>query len=191
MARNCSLTTGTFNRVVKDRTALRLSGANSVQRSRHTKVPTACPRNFATIQGAAERCQPIHPTGFPDVFHIFHIGNFQLGERDAESKKRLGHAQPYGLPLLLSKLIPETGYRLRLALLRARKGGRLKIEKRSYRLEVPCFEGTLQEFKIPESKFRGRNESSATFSQSALKILDAGQRRELQQIPAQPHICSR
>ena len=44
----------------------------------HTNVPTACPRNLSNIQGAAKRCQPQHPTGFPDVFHI---RNFRFGSR--------------------------------------------------------------------------------------------------------------
>src|SRR5580704_8110179 len=44
----------------------------------HTNVPTACPRNLSNIQGAAKHCQPQHPTGFPDVFHI---RNFRFGSR--------------------------------------------------------------------------------------------------------------
>src|ERR1700752_140594 len=48
-ARIRSLTTGTFNRVVKDRIALRLSGANSVQANPH-KCESDCPRNLTNIR---------------------------------------------------------------------------------------------------------------------------------------------
>jgi hypothetical protein len=74
-ARILSLTTGTFNRVVKDRIAVRRSGANSVQANPH-KCESDCPRNLTNIQCAGKSCQPIHPTGFPDVFHI---GKSQFG----------------------------------------------------------------------------------------------------------------
>jgi len=43
--RDFHLTTGTFNLVVKDRIAFRLSGALSVQAIR-TEVQTDCPRNL-------------------------------------------------------------------------------------------------------------------------------------------------
>jgi hypothetical protein len=68
-ARIRSLTTGTFNRVVKDRIAFRLSGANSVQANPH-KCESDCPRNLTTIQCGAKPCQSTHPTVFPRVFHI-------------------------------------------------------------------------------------------------------------------------
>ena len=76
-ARIRSLTTGTFNLVVKDRIAVRRSGANSVQANPH-KCESDCPRNLTNILCFAKSCQPQHPTGFPDVFHI---GN-SPGRRD-------------------------------------------------------------------------------------------------------------
>jgi hypothetical protein len=88
-ARICSLTTGTFNRVVKDRSAVRLSGAHSVQANssfgrthvsllfgRTHRKESDCPRNLTNILCGAKPCQPQHPTGFPDDFHI---GNSQVG----------------------------------------------------------------------------------------------------------------
>jgi len=71
------LTTGTFNLVVKDRIAFRLSGAPSVQskRSWRTGVSArqleqfACPRNPIKLLSALYHCQPAVPTGFPPVLH--------------------------------------------------------------------------------------------------------------------------
>jgi len=83
------LTTGTFNLIVKDRTAVlrgqecprytfRLSGAYSVQNEsarvawtflsapRHKSV---CPRNPLKLLSALHQSQPIVPTGFPPVLH--------------------------------------------------------------------------------------------------------------------------
>ena len=67
-ARIRSLTTGTFNRVVKDRIALRLSGANSVQAKTH-ECDSDCPRNLTTIRCGAKPCQRKPFTEFPRDFH--------------------------------------------------------------------------------------------------------------------------
>src|ERR1700756_5733014 len=67
-ARIRSLTTGTFNRVVKDRIALRLSGANSVQANPH-ECESDCPRNLTNIPCCAKTCQRMQPTEFPRDFH--------------------------------------------------------------------------------------------------------------------------
>src|SRR5579864_9537787 len=67
-ARIRSLTTGTFNRVVKDRIAFRLSGANSVQANSH-KCESDCPRNLTNIRRCARPCQRKRPTEFPRDFH--------------------------------------------------------------------------------------------------------------------------
>ena len=67
-ARIRSLTTGTFNRVVKDRIAFRLSGANSVQANPH-KCESDCPRNLTNIRCCARPCQRERPTEFPPDFH--------------------------------------------------------------------------------------------------------------------------
>ena len=79
-ARIRSLTTGTFNLVVKDRIAIRLSGANSVQAETH-ECESDCPRNPTNILCRVKPCQPEHPTGFPDVFHI---GNSPFGSGAGE-----------------------------------------------------------------------------------------------------------
>src|SRR5258708_1233446 len=64
-----SLTTGTFNLVVKDRIAFRLSGANSVQANLH-ECKSDCPRNPTNIQCGGKPCQSTRSTEFPDDFHI-------------------------------------------------------------------------------------------------------------------------
>jgi hypothetical protein len=66
--RNRSLTTGTFNQVVKDRIALRLSGAHSVQIGAHIGAPD-CPRNLTNIPRSATTSQRKRPTEFPPDFH--------------------------------------------------------------------------------------------------------------------------
>jgi hypothetical protein len=67
-ARVFHLTTGTFNLVVKDRIAFRLSGAPSVQTGSH-ESESVCPRNPSNISRAAEQCQPAETTGFPPDLH--------------------------------------------------------------------------------------------------------------------------
>ena len=76
-ARVLHLTTGTFNLIVKDRIALRLSGAYSVQNEfpvwcgHSCPQPfwnkSACPRNLLNLVRALTDCQPIVPTGFPQT----------------------------------------------------------------------------------------------------------------------------
>src|ERR1700722_9556446 len=69
-----SLTTGTFNRVVKDRIAIRLSGANSVQATSslqanlHVRIRLSSKPYKHTVRRKSG--QPAERTGFPDVFHI-------------------------------------------------------------------------------------------------------------------------
>jgi hypothetical protein len=75
------LTTGTFNLVVKDRIAFRLSGAYSVQnesllcgrrrlaRGTAHQCESVCPRNLIKLSFRRCYCQPIVPTGFPPVLH--------------------------------------------------------------------------------------------------------------------------
>jgi hypothetical protein len=76
-ARIRSLTTGTFNRVVKDRIALRLSGANSVQANPH-KCESDCPRNLTNIRCYARPCQRKRLTAFPPLFHNRKGGRFSV-----------------------------------------------------------------------------------------------------------------
>ena len=141
-ARIRSLTTGTFNLIVKDRIAFRLSGAPSVQPETH-KCESDRPRNLTNILCRENHCQPIRPTGFPDDFHIGNRPRPVTGDpenRDVIPNRASGpasnlfcdsgdaslpHAQQYGLPLWFQSLAraPENG---------ARQGGRLKIEKRSF-----------------------------------------------------------
>jgi len=73
-ARIRSLTTGTFNRVVKDRIAFRLSGANSVQANSslqanlHVRIRLSSKPYNHTVRRKSG--QPAERTGFPDDFHI-------------------------------------------------------------------------------------------------------------------------
>ena len=139
-ARIRSLTTGTFNLVVKDRTAIRRSGAYSVQADPH-KCESGCPRNPTNILCFAKPCQSAYPTEFPPLFHIGKRGSGSGGRganqltwrrthSSVESGNRaLRRKQQYGLPLQSANF-------------GARRSGRQKIEKRSF--GGPCFEGTLQ-----------------------------------------------
>jgi len=62
-ARIRSLTTGTFNLVVKDRTAIRQSGAYSVQANPH-KCGSDCPRNLTTIPCGVNPVNNRNPQNF-------------------------------------------------------------------------------------------------------------------------------
>ncbi len=97
-ARIRSLTTGTFNQVVKDRIAFRLSGANSVQANTHECV-SDCPRNPTNIRLCAKPCQRKRPTEFPPDFHK---GTFGAADRRAE---------PQGLKPVLGGFSGATGSR--------------------------------------------------------------------------------
>ena len=78
-ARIRSLTTGTFNRVVKDRIALRLSGANSVQANplQERIRLSSKPYKHTVLRKARQR---MHPTEFPRDFHSGNSG-WRTGER--------------------------------------------------------------------------------------------------------------
>ena len=142
-ARIRSLTTGTFNRVVKDRIADRLSGANSVQANPH-KCESDCPRNLTNIRCRARPCQRKRFTEFPPDFHSGETRPGGQRSRHQGRKPRLAHprrrgwkphpfksgdAQRYGLP-------PGTAPELRRRPFRPCEGGRQKIEKRTKLLEV-------------------------------------------------------
>ena len=66
-ARIRSLTTGTFNLVVKDRIAFRLSGAPSVLDGLAASSESGCPRNPSNISFAQN---PVN-TRIPQYFHVF------------------------------------------------------------------------------------------------------------------------
>jgi hypothetical protein len=68
-ARIRSLTTGTFNRVVKDRIAFRLSGAPSVLGGSTRMRIRLSSKPFNHIV-RAKPCQPAHPTVFTHDFHM-------------------------------------------------------------------------------------------------------------------------
>src|ERR1017187_2756006 len=93
-ARTRSLTTGTFNLVVKDRIAVRRSGANSVQANPH-ECESDCPRNPSNIRCCAN---PVN-LHIPQHLHMFSTREkCRIGKRDPGSIARYS-AQRYGLPL--------------------------------------------------------------------------------------------
>jgi hypothetical protein len=84
-ARIRSLTTGTFNRIFKDRIALRLSGANSVQIG-PTQVRIRLSSKPYKHTLCAKPCQRKHFTEYPRDFHRGRIGkdSVQAADRGAE-----------------------------------------------------------------------------------------------------------
>ena len=112
-ARIRSLTTGTFNRVVKDRIAVRRSGANSVQANSLQERIRLSSKPF-NHTCCLKPCQREPFTEFPRDFH----NGKDLQGRTGEQKTR-SSARWYGLPL-------------RSADFGAGRSGRQKIEKRTY-----------------------------------------------------------
>jgi hypothetical protein len=181
-ARIRSLTTGTFNRVVKDRIAFRLSGANSVQANSH-KCESDCPRNLTNIRCCARPCQRKRPTEFPPDLH-----NGNSRTTSARGAKRSISGQPpsavveqssTGFPWKSGPSRPrqpsmESGalapartlkraQRYGLPLQRRSFSAHAEAEDRKLRKDLtfggPCLEGTLQKptgcFRI---KPRGRGD---------------------------------
>ena len=95
-ARIRSLTTGTFNRVVKDRIAIRLSGANSGLDGLATR---ANPAVVETLQTYVAAQHPVYPR-IPQNFHaISTLGNpLGMGGRGAYAHKKPCHSESGGTP---------------------------------------------------------------------------------------------
>ena len=135
-ARIRSLTTGTFNLVVKDRIAFRLSGAPSVQANPH-ECESDCPRNPLNISSAPN---PVNAC-IPQHFHVFfHIRKLLRSGTTEELNQPKSLVIPSGITarnLLLRELKSTQRYCLPLWILQrrrvfgARRSGRQKIEKRS------------------------------------------------------------
>src|SRR5215469_10421811 len=77
---NRSLTTGTFNQIVKDRIAFppertRIQSRRiwPTDRSLPCRNPAVL-ENLSTIPRSEKRCQRTHPTEFPRDFHIGKVG---------------------------------------------------------------------------------------------------------------------
>src|SRR5271166_5788619 len=91
-ARIRSLTTGTFNRVVKDRIAFRLSGAPSdldgLTCLGEPKSESGCPRNLLTISFARN---PVN-LHIPQHFHVFSTCGICFGLGGSGSSKAQRHA---------------------------------------------------------------------------------------------------
>ena len=140
-ARIRSLTTGTFNLIVKDRIADRLSGTNSVQPETH-KCASGRPRNPTNIPCWQKPCQSAHPTEFPRDFHIG-TGGAGSGTSGAKAPFRFGARRGPKGPLFHPDANAR-GLRTRNSMafrldanageytaFRARANGRQKIEKRT------------------------------------------------------------
>ncbi len=84
-ARIRSLTTGTFNRVVKDRIAIRLSGANS---GLDGLAARANPAVLETLQTYVAAQDPVNPR-IPQNFHGFSTLGNPLGMGGRGAKLRL------------------------------------------------------------------------------------------------------
>jgi len=87
-ARVFHLTTGTFNLIVKDRIAFRLSGAPSVQNGVTQVRIRLSSKPFKHIALSC-CCQPIVPTGFPPVFHNWGATTDSKGSSLARNETRL------------------------------------------------------------------------------------------------------
>ena len=93
-----SLTTGTFNLVVKDRIAFRLSGAPSGLDGPATR---ANPAVLETLQTYSAAQNPVNPR-IPQNFLTFSTSGKTIGVGGRGAKAR-NSAQPYGLPLGFAK----------------------------------------------------------------------------------------
>jgi len=86
---HATLTTGTFNLIVKDRTAFRLSGALSGPPGPLRE--SVRPRNLLTLSCGCKCCQPFVITGFPPVIHN---GECPLGSIRARKTQARDTSQP-------------------------------------------------------------------------------------------------
>ena len=101
-ARIRSLTTGTFNLVVKDRIAFRLSGAPSgldgpafFGRTQQEQIRLSSKLYNHIVR--VKPCQPAHPTAFPRVFHTRNLSWIgRLGEPMSHQKHC--HSESGGTP---------------------------------------------------------------------------------------------
>jgi hypothetical protein len=179
-ARIRSLTTGTFNRVVKDRIAIRLSGANSVQANPH-KCESDCPRNLTNIRAAQN---PVNAS-VPQHFHLISTIGIRGGGQESGTSSAAGFRFSASAGRARSERATVWPSASQIVDFKAFLG-HAKAEDRKLRKELtfggPCFEGTLQ-------KPTGVSESSPVagtiegFNPS--QTLDAGRARELQK-SAQP-----
>jgi hypothetical protein len=163
-----------------------------------------CPRNFTTIQCGVYPVNRRFPQNFQMIstLGIFWSG---AGELPARSRFLTGLAARFGMTMLFggataarnSMSLPmgvkrqfRRAYSATAAFATTRTEDK-KLRKELCLLGGPCFEGTLRnglQLCFPnEVPWPGRLRTL----NCSLKTLDAGHARELQQNPAQPHICSR
>ncbi len=179
-ARIRSLTTGTFNRVVKDPNRLPPERRAFSSRRTHYESESGCPRNLLTISFAR------NPVNLHIPQHLHMISTCAIWSD-------LGYWRAWKSSIQRATVWPSAWDLQRhrflgAGLFRPYRSGRQKIEKRTC-FGGPCFEGTLQ-------KPTGVSESSpvaGTIENSAFsENLDAGRTREIQtNCDRLPHICSR
>ncbi len=210
-ARIRSLTTGTFNLIVKDRITIRLSGAHSVQPD--TQLVRVRPSSKPYKHTLREKTLSIRAshrisTGFPhweersgsSSIHRIYVRSIEptwksgpSGPRQHSKRPRAlapvepesSNAQRYGLPPLRRRLI--SAHRPFF--------GRARAEDRKLRKELafggPCLEGTLQKPRslwnqLPNLvPWAGTIEGPKLWQPALYPTLDAGRARELQK-SAQP-----
>jgi hypothetical protein len=147
-ARIRSLTTGTFNRVVKDRIAFRLSGANSGLDGPATRADPAVLETLQTYLAAENPVNACIPQNFHVISTVGNWGNADAGRLNQDSQKRrtpspktvrFCHSEPAkperNLLLPTRSTDARNGMAFRFergAHFGARRSGRQKIEKRSY-----------------------------------------------------------
>ncbi len=154
-ARIRSLTTGTFNRVVKDRIAIRLSGANSgLDGPAYVGEPTSAnPAVLETLQTYVAAQDPVNPR-IPQNFHgISTLGNRAWdGRPGSPIHRKLCHSESGGTPgeepaFGGGSLQHATIWPSALDYKHADESAHAEAEDRKLRKDPiggPCFEGTLQ-----------------------------------------------
>jgi hypothetical protein len=163
-ARNRSLTTGTFNRVVKDRIAIPPKRRRIQSSQTHTSASLTVLETLQTYRAAQSTVNACIPQNFHRISTMGNSG--RRTRRTSGAKARLVD----GLWAVRLKPHPSTSWGARRYGSSARQvpestrqfqpceGGRQKIEKRSY-FGGPCLEGTLRKptqcFRI---KPRGRGD---------------------------------
>ena len=126
-ARIRSLTTGTFNRVVKDRIAIRLSGANSGLDGAATR---ANPAVLETIQTYVAAQDPVNAS-VPQNFHVISTMGIRGGGAGVSSTRSPKAGKPYGLSFRTGEAGEESAF----AYQEHRRGQRygLPLQRRSFR----------------------------------------------------------
>ena len=163
------LTTGTFNLIVKDRIAFRLSGALSVRTDPLTGIRTSS-KPFNRIV-SHKPCQPFAITGFPPVLHN---GQLPSGQEKSNAENSLRQRDD-ALPLAMAGLIRRMPKRKTV---KSKKiAWEVLLFAKPFRNLVPECEprdsGSIGGFlySMPESLIRFRQTQTPRQSSSDLKFI--------------------